>query len=214
MLHEKYGFNNFKLKGGVLRGEEEMEALRAIKKAFPEARINVTPTARLEPGGGHPPVQGHARCDHSVWRIPAALECVGYSRPRDHAGIQERRPVPGGHQHDRHRLAAKFYHTISLNACDIILADPHFRGASTAPSAWPSCWRKWGLTPGRALQQPFRHPTLAAFARSGCGSARRARPAGHPLDLAGCGQKPAAGYPADRERQAAGAGCSEAWACT
>ena len=45
VLHEKYGFNNFKLKGGVLRGEEEMEALRAIKKAFPEAASTLTPTA-------------------------------------------------------------------------------------------------------------------------------------------------------------------------
>ena len=29
VLHEKYGFKNFKLKGGVLKGSEEMEAVRA-----------------------------------------------------------------------------------------------------------------------------------------------------------------------------------------
>ena len=34
-LHEKYGFRNFKLKGGVLAGSEEMEAVRALKKRFP-----------------------------------------------------------------------------------------------------------------------------------------------------------------------------------
>ena len=33
-LNEKYGFRNFKLKGGVLRGEEEMEAMCALKRRF------------------------------------------------------------------------------------------------------------------------------------------------------------------------------------
>lgn len=42
-LTEKYGFRNFKLKGGVLAGSEEMEALRALKKQFPQARINIDP---------------------------------------------------------------------------------------------------------------------------------------------------------------------------
>ena len=42
-LHEKYGFVNFKLKGGVLKGEEEMEAVKALKQAFPQGRINIDP---------------------------------------------------------------------------------------------------------------------------------------------------------------------------
>ena len=42
-VYEKYGVGNFKLKGGVLRGSEEMEALRAIKKRFPAARVNIDP---------------------------------------------------------------------------------------------------------------------------------------------------------------------------
>jgi L-alanine-DL-glutamate epimerase-like enolase superfamily enzyme len=32
---EKYGFNDFKLKGGVLAGEEEAEAITALAKRFP-----------------------------------------------------------------------------------------------------------------------------------------------------------------------------------
>ena len=40
---EKYGMRNFKLKGGVLKGSEEMEAVRAVKKRFPEARVNIDP---------------------------------------------------------------------------------------------------------------------------------------------------------------------------
>jgi glucarate dehydratase len=32
---DRYGFNDFKLKGGVLRGEEEVEAIRALHERFP-----------------------------------------------------------------------------------------------------------------------------------------------------------------------------------
>ena len=42
-VREKYGFSNFKLKGGVLAGAEEMEAMKALKKRFPEARVNIDP---------------------------------------------------------------------------------------------------------------------------------------------------------------------------
>jgi glucarate dehydratase len=38
-----YGFGDFKLKGGVLAGAEEMEAVRALKQAFPGARITLDP---------------------------------------------------------------------------------------------------------------------------------------------------------------------------
>ena len=44
--YEKYGFEDFKLKGGVLEGKEELKAVQALKEAFPEARIT------LDPNGG------------------------------------------------------------------------------------------------------------------------------------------------------------------
>ncbi len=34
--YERYGFKDFKLKGGVLRGEEEAECIRALHEAFPK----------------------------------------------------------------------------------------------------------------------------------------------------------------------------------
>ena len=43
--HARYGFNDFKLKGGVLRGEEEIEAVIALHERFPEARVTLDPTA-------------------------------------------------------------------------------------------------------------------------------------------------------------------------
>src|SRR4029450_11214955 len=44
--HKRYGFQDFKLKGGVLRGEEEVEAIRALHERFPKARVT------LDPNGG------------------------------------------------------------------------------------------------------------------------------------------------------------------
>ncbi|MBP3900328.1 MAG: glucarate dehydratase, partial [Blautia sp.] len=41
--YEKYGFEDFKLKGGVLEPEQELEAVRAIKEAFPDARVDLDP---------------------------------------------------------------------------------------------------------------------------------------------------------------------------
>ncbi|MEY2653145.1 MAG: glucarate dehydratase, partial [Pseudomonadota bacterium] len=42
----RYGFNDFKLKGGVLRGDEEVDAVIALHERFPEARVT------LDPNGG------------------------------------------------------------------------------------------------------------------------------------------------------------------
>jgi len=41
--YERYGFKDFKLKGGVLRGEEEVEAIRALAARFPDARVTLDP---------------------------------------------------------------------------------------------------------------------------------------------------------------------------
>ena len=39
--HARYGFNDFKLKGGVLAGEAEMEAATALSRRFPDARVTL-----------------------------------------------------------------------------------------------------------------------------------------------------------------------------
>jgi glucarate dehydratase len=41
--HERYGFNDFKLKGGVMSGDAEMEAIIALHERFPKARITLDP---------------------------------------------------------------------------------------------------------------------------------------------------------------------------
>jgi glucarate dehydratase len=43
---ERYGFSDFKLKGGVLSGDDEVDVVTALAKRFPEARVT------LDPNGG------------------------------------------------------------------------------------------------------------------------------------------------------------------
>ena len=40
---DRYGFRDFKLKGGVLSGVSEMEVVTALAEKFPEARITLDP---------------------------------------------------------------------------------------------------------------------------------------------------------------------------
>ncbi|RUP22881.1 enolase C-terminal domain-like protein, partial [Methylobacterium sp.] len=59
--YDQYGFNDFKLKGGVLRGEDEIAAVTAIHERFPKARVTLDPNGawsldeaiRLCKGQGH-----------------------------------------------------------------------------------------------------------------------------------------------------------------
>ena len=59
----------------------------------------------------------------------------------------------------------QFYHTVSLNACDIILADPHFWGFDGA-IRMSQLLDSWGLTWGVHSNNHF-DITLAAFAQVG-----------------------------------------------
>ena len=39
----RYGFRDFKLKGGVLTAEAEAEAIEALAQRFPDARLTIDP---------------------------------------------------------------------------------------------------------------------------------------------------------------------------
>lgn len=161
-LHEKYGFENFKLKGGVLAGESEMETLRALKKCFPDARVNI------DPNGAWSLEEAIALCKdmHDVITYvedPCGPE-AGYS------GREIMREFKNATQFQvaTNMIATdwrQFYHTVSLNACDIILADPHFWGFDGAVRM-SQLLDSWGLTWGIHSNNHF-DITLAAFAQVG-----------------------------------------------
>lgn len=159
---EKYGFRNFKLKGGVLRGSEEIEALKALKKRFPAARINI------DPNGAWSLSEAVSLCKdmHDVITYvedPCGPE-YGYS------GREIMREFKNATQFQvaTNMIATdwrQFYHTISLNACDIILADPHFWGFD-GTIRMSQLLEKWGLTWGMHSNNHF-DITLTAFAQVG-----------------------------------------------
>lgn len=120
---ERYGFNDFKLKGGVLRGEDEIAAVTAIKNRFPDARVTLDPNGawsleeaiRLCKGQGH--VLAYAE-------DPCGAE-AGFSGREIMAEFRRATGLPTA----TNMIATdwrQMRHAIQLGSVDIPLADPHF----------------------------------------------------------------------------------------
>jgi glucarate dehydratase len=155
---ERYGFNDFKLKGGVLRGEEEIEAVRALHERFPKARVT------LDPNGG--------------WLLKDAIRLM-----RDTRGLVAYAEDPCGAQEgfSGREVMAEFRratglptatnmvatdwrqlsHALALQSVDIPLADPHFWTMAGSVRVAQTC-RDWGLTWGSHSNNHF-DVSLAMF---------------------------------------------------
>ena len=119
----RYGFQDFKLKGGVLRGEEEMEAVLALHERFPEARIT------LDPNGGWLLKDAVRLCRDKHQQLAYAEDPCGaegvFSGREVMAEFRRATGLPTATNMvatDWRELA----HTLSLQSVDIPLADPHF----------------------------------------------------------------------------------------
>jgi glucarate dehydratase len=140
-----------------------MEACKALKKRFPDARINI------DPNGAWSLAESIELCRdmHNVityMEDPCGPE-AGYSSRE----IMREFKNATQFQVATNMIATdwrQFYHTISLNACDIILADPHFWGFDGA-IRMSQLLNSWGLTWGVHSNNHF-DITLAAFAQVGC----------------------------------------------
>ena len=119
----RYGFRNFKLKGGVLSGVEEMEAVTALASRFPGARMS------LDPNGAWSLEEAVSLCKdrHDVLAYaedPCGAE-GGYSGREVMAEFKRAtgmRTATNMVATDWRQLG----HALQLNAVDIPLADPHF----------------------------------------------------------------------------------------
>ena len=119
----RYGFQDFKLKGGVLRGEEELEAVLALHQRFPEARIT------LDPNGGWLLKDAVRLCRDKHQQLAYAEDPCGaegvFSGREVMAEFRRSTGLPTATNMvatDWRELA----HTLSLQSVDIPLADPHF----------------------------------------------------------------------------------------
>jgi len=149
--HELYGFADFKLKGGVLRGEEEMEAVTALAKRFPDARITLDPNGawsleeaiRLCKGKGD--VLAYAE-------DPCGAE-NGYSGREIMAEFRRATGLPTA----TNMIATDWRqmgHAIQLHSVDIPLADPHFWTMMGSVRVAQMC-HEWGLTWGSHSNNHF-----------------------------------------------------------
>lgn len=120
---KKYGFVDFKLKGGVLKGNEEMEVIRALKKVLPDARIDLDPN-------------GAWTLDEAVEYVKGMEGILTYCEdPCGAEGVYSGREIMSefrrrtGFPTATNMIATDWRqvgHSLQSQAVDIILADPHF----------------------------------------------------------------------------------------
>jgi len=121
--YEKYGFNDFKLKGGVLRGGEEAEAVTALAKRFPEARITLDPNGAWSLNEAI--MLGKQLKDVLAYAEDPCGAEQGYSGREVMAEFRRVTGMPTA----TNMIATDWRqmgHTLSLQSVDIPLADPHF----------------------------------------------------------------------------------------
>jgi glucarate dehydratase len=166
--HERYGFNDFKLKGGVLPGATEMEAIVALAQRFPKARIT------LDPNGAWSLDEAIRLCrdKHGVLAYaedPCGAES-GYSGREVLAEFRRATGLPTATNMiatDWRQMA----HAIQLQSVDIPLADPHFWTMQGSVRVAQLC-RMFGLTWGSHSNNHF-DISLAMFTHVGAAAPGR-----------------------------------------
>jgi len=154
----RYGFSDFKLKGGVMRGEAEMQAVAAIKQRFPAARVT------LDPNGAWSLAEAIALCKGrndvmAYAEDPCGAE-DGYSGREIMAEFRRATGMPTA----TNMIATDWRqmgHSILLQAVDIPLADPHFWTMQGSVRVAQMC-DEWGLTWGSHSNNHF-DVSLAMF---------------------------------------------------
>ncbi|MFJ9349252.1 enolase C-terminal domain-like protein [Streptomyces sp. NPDC101237] len=121
--YDRYGFRDFKLKGGVLAGAEEVEAVRALKRRFPEARIT------LDPNGAWSLREAVELCRPLLGTLAYAEDPCGaedgYSGREILAEFRRATGLPTA----TNMIATdwrQLTHALALQSVSIPLADPHF----------------------------------------------------------------------------------------
>ena len=149
--HTRYGFNDFKLKGGVLPGADEIKAVEALARRFPRARITIDP--------------------NGAWSLD---EAIALCKDRRDVLAYAEDPCGAEHGFSGREIMAEFRratnlptatnmvatdwrqlrHALRLNAIDIPLADPHFWTMHGSVRVAQTC-RDGGLTWGSHSNNHF-----------------------------------------------------------
>jgi glucarate dehydratase len=149
--HDLYGFADFKLKGGVLRGEQEIEAVTALANRFPKARVT------LDPNGAWSLDEAVGLCKGMQGILayaedPCGAE-AGFSGREIMAEFRRATGLPTA----TNMIATdwrQLSHALRLGAVDIPLADPHFWTMQGSVRVAQTC-RDNGLTWGSHSNNHF-----------------------------------------------------------
>jgi glucarate dehydratase len=147
----RYGFEDFKLKGGVLAGAVEMEAVTALAERFPQARIT------LDPNGAWSLKEAIGLCSGKRNILAYAEDPCGpengYSGREVMAEFRRATGMPTA----TNMIATDWRemgHAIQLHSVDIPLADPHFWTMGGSVRVAQMC-NEWGLTWGSHSNNHF-----------------------------------------------------------
>jgi glucarate dehydratase len=154
----RYGFADFKLKGGVLSGDAEIETVTALAESFPNSRIT------LDPNGAWSLNEAVRLCTGKQ-RILAYAEdpCGaerGFSGREIMADFRRATNLPTA----TNMIATDWQqlrYAAEIHAVDIPLADPHFWTMQGSVRVAQFC-REWGLTWGSHSNNHF-DVSLAMF---------------------------------------------------
>ena len=160
--HARYGFKDFKLKGGVLRGEEEIEAIVALSERFPDAGIT------LDPNGGWLLKDAIRLCRDRHKELAYAEDPCGAEGVFSGREVMAEFRRATGLRTATNMIATdwrEMAHTIHLQSVDIPLADPHFWTMQGSVRVAQMC-QTWGLTWGSHSNNHF-DISLAMFTHVG-----------------------------------------------
>ncbi len=148
---ERYGFTNFKLKGGVLRGDQEMETIETLAHAFPGARIT------LDPNGAWSLAEAVALCKNRHDILAYAEDPCGAENGFSGREILSEFRRATGLRTATNMIATDWRqmgHSCMLQSVDIPLADPHFWTLQGSVRVAQLC-HDWGLTWGSHSNNHF-----------------------------------------------------------
>lgn len=141
---DRYGFKDFKLKGGVLPGEQEIDTVSALARQFPQARITI------DPNGAWSLTEAIRLCKDMRGVLAYAEDPCGAEQGFSGREVMAEFKRATGLPVATNMIATNWRelnHAVQLGAIDIPLADPHFWTLQGAIRVAQLC-HEWGLTWG------------------------------------------------------------------
>jgi glucarate dehydratase len=149
--YQRYGFKDFKLKGGVLAGGAEIEAVTALHERFPDARIT------LDPNGAWSLKEAISLCRDQHQVLAYAEDPCGAENGYCGREVMAEFRRATGLRTATNMIATDWRemgHAIQLQSVDIPLADPHFWTMRGSVRVAQMC-NEWGLTWGSHSNNHF-----------------------------------------------------------